>query len=205
MTQQRVLFLVSILSLLGLAGCAKYKARPLNKLRTNMGQKHEHQCICFNHKAFDHADCKRYLDRDVIKEGYQPVQIEITNNTDRCLKISPASFPFPIATPESIARLVHTDTVARAVGYGVVGFFCWPFIIPAIVDGIGSAEANEALDDDFADKSLTTHVIQPYSSINGLIFVPRRDYQDDFSFTVVDAQNNQKFTLSPAKSQLKIA
>lgn len=204
MTQQRILFAVSILSLFGLAGCAKYKARPLTKLRTNVSQKHEHQCICYNHKAFNRADCRRFLDRDVIREGYQPVQIEITNNSDRAFKISPASFPFPLATPETVARLVHTDTVARAVGYGVVGLFCWPFLIPAIVDGIGSAEANEALDEDFAEKSLCSHVIQPYSSINGVIFAPCRDYFDNFSISLNDAENNQKFVLPSANTTLKV-
>ncbi len=205
MIKLRSLLAISILSLLGLSGCARYKAKPLNKLFTNTSKQHTHQCICFNHYAFTRSDCKTHLDRNVIAEGYQPVQIEITNNSNHSLRLSADSFPFPIASPETIARLVHTDTVGRSVGYGVLGFFMWPFIIPAIVDGIGSAEANEALDDDFAQKSLrASHIIQPNSSVNGLIFVPVNEFYEDFSFTLVDTENNKKYVLSAAKPKVMV-
>ena len=90
-------------------------------------------------KAFSREDCERYLDRDVISEGYQPVQISILNNTDRKYYFSTGKISVPVAQPQEVAQTVHTSTVGRAVGYGVGALIVWPLLIPAIVDGIGSS------------------------------------------------------------------
>jgi hypothetical protein len=102
-----------------------------------------------------------------------------------------------------VATRVHTNTVGRAVGYSVAGLFIWPFIIPAIVDGIGSAEANEQLDADFAQKALRSQTVKPHATANGVIFVSCDDDCDDFTLTVTD-QSNQRFVLSPITPKLKI-
>jgi hypothetical protein len=101
-------------------------------------------------KAFDKMDCKRYLDRDVIKKGYQPVQLFIQNNSDKNYLLSLNRLSLPYVRPEEVARTVHTSTMGRILGYGIPGIvIAWPLIIPAVVDGVKSSEANEALDKDF--------------------------------------------------------
>jgi len=173
--------------LLLLAGCASYNAAPLNTMSTEiMNPSSVQPDLTVSAKIFDRVDCKRYLDRDVIAKGYQPVQIYIKNNSDRSYIFSLSRISLSCARSEEVAGKVHTSTVGRAAGYGAASLFLWPMVIPAIVDGIKSANANEALDTDFSAKTARDQTIQPYSHFNKLIFVPVSDYQPHFSVELID-------------------
>jgi hypothetical protein len=190
-----------------LSGCAKYRAQPLNRLATCVSNKKE-PLIAFAYKALDKSECKRYLDRDVLAKGYQPVQITFTNNTNRYMNFSKANISIPSVFAAEIAHKVHTSTVARATSYGVASivFFplTWPLAIPAVVDGVGSSQANEKLDEDFSRKELCDQVVSPFSTINGLIFVPVEKFDPEFKITLVDADNHDQFALTTGKPSLKI-
>jgi hypothetical protein len=179
-----------------LSGCASYKAAPLNALSSDVFQSAtSSQEISVTAKAFDRTDCKRYLDRDVISKGYQPIQLYIQNNSKNSYSFALSRTDLPSARPEEVASKVHTSTAGRALGYGIPGLlFALPLIIPAVVDGIKSSEANEALDTDFAAKAARDQMIAPYSSFNKLIFVPLYDYQESFTVTLIDKESNQPKT-----------
>lgn len=192
----KFLVLPMAIILIAASGCASYKTHTLNKLTPEWsGHSQSSNNVTLSVKAFTKYDCKRYLDRDVLCQGYQPVQITIENQSPRYLVFTPDSISLPQAFPEDVAQTVHTSTVGRAVGWGVAGLFIWPFLIPAVVDGVGSHQANKSLDQDFYTKSIREQVIQPYSTINGLIFVPMEYYQESFSITLVDKQTTEKITL----------
>jgi len=178
------------LMLLLVTGCASYRAAGLDTLPTE-GVQSSSGGIKIAAKAFDKSDCRQFLDRDVIQEGYQPVQLYIQNNTDKSYEFSLSRISMSSARPGEVASRVHTSTVGRAVGYGVAALFIWPFAIPAIVDGMKSAEANDALDNDFAAKTAKDAVLVPHSQFNKLLFVPLSDYQSSFTVTLVDQESSQ--------------
>jgi hypothetical protein len=181
-------------ALIFLSGCASYHAASLNTLAsdvvnsTSRGQGD----IVVVAKAFNKGDCKRYLDRDVIAEGYQPIQLYIENNGDKNYIFSLSRVSLPCAGPEEVAEKVHTSTVGRATGYGVGALFLWPLAIPAIVDGVKSSQANDALDIDFSSKTARDQIIQPHSYFNKLLFVPTNEYQPSFKLTLMDQNSNKK-------------
>jgi len=189
-------------SLLLLAGCAKYKAMPLPQLSHYAG-KHG---VSLAHKAFNVTESKMYLGRDVLKKGYQPVQITITNTTDHTYQVSQSSLSMPVANADFVAQKAHTNTTGRAVGYGTAAVLsCGLFAIPAIVDGIGSSKANEQLDMDYSAKMLRLDgVIRPHSTVSGVVFVPRGAYTGDFTFTVVDTDSNKKLVLSSTTDYVEV-
>lgn len=196
------LYALSCAILMGFTGCAKYRARSLKTLTKS--SRAEENSIAFSYKKFSVSDCKRYLGRNTIAKGYQPIQITFTNNTNRYLSISKKSLSLDCVSVKEVAKRVHTNTVGRAVGYSVAGLFVWPFFIPAIVDGIGSAKANEQLDADFAEKALYKQIVQPYTTINGIVFIAcEDDFDENFTVTVSDQKNNH-FILSPDKPKLRI-
>ena len=201
--QSSFLGLGILMSALSLSSCAKYKAQPLAKLATFTTNENAHSAA-FAHKALNKAECKRYLDRDVLDKGYQPVQITISNNTNRHINFSKSNISLETVSADYVGKKVHTSTVARATSYGVAGVFLWPFIIPAVVDGVGSAQANDRLDEDFSRKELCDQIISPFTTINGLIFVPVEKFDHEFSITLVDAKNHDKFVLSTGNPYLKI-
>jgi hypothetical protein len=173
-----------------LSGCASYRAMPLNTMCIETAS-HYTPDIAIAAKAFDKRDCKRYLDRNVISKGYLPVQLSIDNHSDKNYLFSLNRVSLPCARPEEVAEKVHTSTLARAAGYGAAALIFWPFAIPAVVDGMGSAKANDALDEDFSAKTAKDQVIAAHSHVNMLLFVPLESYQPLFHVTLIDLKNNQ--------------
>lgn len=186
------------LIVLGLSGCAGYQATSLKRLSPEFApHAHSYQGIAFSARPFTKKDCQRYLDRDVIKAGYQPVQITVENNSGRTLIFSPDSINLPCVDAAVVASKVHTSTMGRALAWGIPGlFFLWPLLIPAAVDSVGSSEANAELDRDFAGKGLQEAVINPGSTLNGVVFIPVSEYRDNFSVTLVDRDTREKIIFS---------
>lgn len=191
-SQLSVLAVASVLILL--SGCASYQAASLNTLSSDAmvsGMPGREEIVVVA-KAFNKADCKRYLDRDVIAQGYQPIQLYIENKSDKNYAFSLSRVSLSCASPEEVAEKVHTSTVGRATGYGVGALFLWPLAIPAIVDGVKSSQANDALDIDFSSKAARDQVIQPHAYFNKLLFVPSNEYQPAFTVTLMDQNSNKK-------------
>jgi hypothetical protein len=196
--------LLAIVGLITLGGCAKYKPHSLGKLVTTTTPKAAEQTVSFTSYALSKNECKYYLDRNLIKKGYQPVLLTFNNNSDSYLTFSKDNLSLSCVTIDQAAKAVHTNTALRAAGYGVVGLFIWPFIIPAIVDGIGSSEANHELDADFAHKALRNQIIAPRAIVSGLIFVSNDEFHEDFSCTLVDQETGVRHMLSTSKPELKV-
>jgi hypothetical protein len=199
----KTIFSLSCVMLLGLSGCAHYKAQSLNRFKKNIILKQEKQMVSFAYDLFNTNDCKRYLDRNVIAKGYQPIHIMITNYSNRYLELSLDHISLPLVKQQEVARFVHTSTAKRVIIYGVIGLFIWPFLIPAVVDGIGSEKANQRLDADFARKALRSQVIAPYGSVNGLVFVDTHDFDENFTITLIDRDSRECFVLGAMNPFIK--
>lgn len=188
--------LISSTAALLLSGCASYNAATLNCLSSevfsNASTSASKTGVVVAAKAFNKVDCRRYFDRDILKKGYQPVQLYIQNNSDKSYSFSLNRISLPCARSEEVAEKVHTSTIGRILGYGIPGLFvAWPLVIPAVVDGIKSSEANEQLDNDFASKTARDQIISPHSYLNKVVFVPIAEYQPSFTITMIDQESNQ--------------
>lgn len=189
------LFLSLIMVSFLLSSCASYNARPLNNLSVYTQLRKERLSVVA--KAFDKEDCKKYLDRDVIQKGYQPVQLQIQNNTDSSYLFSLSRIELPCARSDEVAEKVHTSTVGRAASYGIAAVLTTGlFAIPAVIDGFKSAEANDHLDHDFFAKSAKDQLIQPFTNLNTLIFVPVEDYRSRFNITLLEEGTNRLKTFN---------
>lgn len=187
-----------IISVLVFTGCAHYNATALSNLSSDiMTSSYSLDSVQMATKTFNKADCKKYLDRDVISKGYQPVQIFIQNNSDQSYFFSPNRISLPTARADEVAEKVHTSTAGRAAGYGAAGFFtCGLLYIPAIVDGVKSYKANESLDNDFACKIAKDQILFPHSRLNMLIFVPTESFSNSFSVTLIDQKTQEPLILN---------
>jgi len=194
------LSLLPVVALLGLAGCAHYKAKPLTKLQQVNGSAKasaQDESVTMTYEVFTKEDCKKYLDRDVQKKGYQPIHIAINNNTNSSFIFSTKNISIHCVDNEEVAEQVHTNTVARVVWYSVFGLF-----LPAIIDGFGSEKANRLLDADFSHKELQDQVIMPYHTIDGLIFIDidNVDSLDNLTITLLNKEDRSPFII-PMDSQ----
>lgn len=202
--KSRILFSVLCLAILCMVGCARYQSQPLERLMAPISIKNQENSVTFAYRVFDKRDCKRYLDRDVIAKGYQPVHITIANNTNRTLNFSLSNLNVQCIDPQEVAEKVHTSTLKRVASYGVGSLFLPVLIIPAVVDGIGSSQANKQLDFDFENKALENQVIQPYATANGIIFTPVKNFNHTIKAILIDVETGKKVTLSSENEFVKI-
>lgn len=197
--KNRFFSILSISSALLLSGCASYRAVSLNELSSEALMEScstkTNDNIIIAAKAFDKVDCKKFLDRDVLAKGYQPVQLYIENHSDKNYLFSLDHLGLPYANPEEVARTVHTSTAGRVIAYSVPGLFLWPFIIPAVIDGLKSSEANDSLDMDFYSKTANTRIIGAGTNFNKLIFVPNREYRSHFNITLIEQESKTAKTI----------
>ena len=180
-------------SLILLTGCASYSASSLATLSADHAiESSTHPKVSVSWKKFDKTDCKRYLDRDVISEGFMPIQITIRNNSTDPMYFSPHNFNVPLASVNEVADKAHTNTAGRVVGWGVGGLFIWPLLIPAVYDGMKSSAANDSLDADYEAKALREHTIQPQSTFNGVVFVPKKYLSQTLEMSLVNQKTQEK-------------
>jgi len=95
-----------------------------------------------------------------------------------------------------VAEKVYTSTAGRIAGYGVGALLIWPLIIPAIIDGVKSYQANKSLNKDFLSKAAEDKTIKAYSQMNSIVFVPIRNYEKTFSMTLIDCETKKPLTLT---------
>ena len=182
-----------------LTGCASYNALPLNSMSSqvvNVSEPSNRANLVVAAKKLSRAECLKYFDRDVIKEGYQPIQLYIQNDTNDSYIFSLSRISLSTARPEEVADRVHTSTVARATLYGAGALILWPLAIPAVIDGVKSAQANEALDADYMAKAMKEQAIEPHSTFNGVVFIPKEYENQRIELHLVNQKTNQKVGFS---------
>lgn len=176
-----------------LLSIANYQAFPLERIRDSRIVKDD---LVLSYKKFDRADCRRYLGRsNILAKGYQPVQIQITNNTKRRLLFTPDNLSFPVVPYIHVAEHVRFNTTLRLLLWGVGTIFFWPLIIPFVLDAIESPKANEYLHDDYIKKSLGIAIVEPGSTLNGLVFVARNQFHANFKCILIDQETNDSINL----------
>lgn len=180
-------------ALIALAGCASYEASMLTSLPVETGmQSIQNPEVLCSWKMFDKADSEKYLGRDLISQGYIPLQLTIRNASSDPMYLNPSNFNIPVPSIGEVANSVHTSTAARVASWGIPGLLIWPFLIPAIYDGIKSNEANAALDADYVSKAIKELTIQPHSSFNGIVFVPKDAAEQNIELFLVNERTYEK-------------
>ncbi len=193
------LIAATTLSLVIFSGCASYRASSLSMLPVETVFKYTNPNtpeLLVVAKAFNNRDCERYLDRDILSEGYQPIQICLRNNSNKQYVFTLDRISTAIASVEEVAEKVHTSTVGRAAGYGAGALLLWPLAIPAVIDGVKSYQANKALDQDFASKAAKNKIIPAHSQMNSVLFIPLHSFEDKFTITLIDNETKEPITLT---------
>ena len=191
-------------------GFTRYKTSALDINIVDKKLETKNPNICCEYKIFNKADCKKYLGRDqVLSKGYQPIQIKLTNNSDKPFRFSLNSFNLSCIPFYNFIEDVEFNTAKNFLYFVLLSQIVIPilsvpiFIIPflinpvsgavffvvaapilgcvlfslPIIEGIKSSNANKKLYDDFSRKSLNDQTVEPLSTINGLIFVSKKDFK----------------------------
>jgi len=101
---------------------------------------------------------------------------------------------------QQVAEKCKFNTAARATTWGVAGLFLWPLLIPAVVDGLGSSNANKSMEQDFQYKELPDKVrVQPNGLQTGIVFVPAMKPGEDIVMRLTNVESGQILLFSSRK------
>lgn len=187
-TLGNVMRMISAIICLGmfLTGCASYDASGLSALDPDCVRSYaEVDGMAIGCRAFDRADCIHYLGRDVLAKGYQPIQLTFQNTTGKRYIYSTKEVSLPCSSPDEVGKRVHTSTFGRVLLYA-------PLVIPALIDGVKSSQANHLLDVDYHAKAPDHFVIPAHSYFKTLIFVPKAHFSPVFEVSLLDQQTGKK-------------
>ena len=163
MSKQFVVLL--LVGCLVLSGCATYSAGRLPSSDVSSFKDMQDQDgLRVAVEFFDARASKQVFGVGKVYELYQPVYIAIDNRTKNPYQFSKGTSINKRSVPsEEVAKNCGFSTVGRATTYGVAGLFIWPLLIPAVVDGVGSSQANQKMQADYTVSY--THLTLPTKRI----------------------------------------
>ena len=191
-------------------GYARYKAAPLNKktsIKVDALAKEAMsvQTVSLDCKVFGLKDCKKYLNsKNIIKKGFQPIEVTFTNNSKHSIEISPEDFNFSCVNAQYVASTLHRNGAARGIGFGIGCLFWWPLLIPAIVQGCGANDYNYDMDSDYSKKEFVKQTVAPGATVSGIVFAVRKEFKRNFTFTVKNKAVKEPLVFSAKNSVITL-
>src|SRR3972149_7071984 len=86
----------------------------------------EEKGLSITAKAYNEAESKQFLERDLLSRGYQPIQISIQNNSPQSYALKLDELELERVPPHEIARKVMRGAIPRSIAYKVASFLFWP-------------------------------------------------------------------------------
>ncbi|MGZ6254501.1 MAG: hypothetical protein ACXWL5_00745 [Candidatus Chromulinivorax sp.] len=169
--------------------------------------------ISFEYKILNKKECKQYFKtKKILKKGYQPIQITVTNNSDDYIMFSQKGLNVPTVDVDTVFTALHKNGIIRGLSLGLVGMLaasplpmltllpwavhvisCIGFTIfsaAGIFAGAGALMYNNKIAV-ISDFILQDQIIQPHSVVMGIVFVKVDKLTSDLSL-IVQNQNSQE-------------
>lgn len=176
-----------------LSGCATYSAGRLPSSDvSNFKDMQDQDGLKVAVKFFDARESKQIFGVGKVYDLYQPIYIAIDNRTKSSYQFSKGASVNKQSVPaEEVAKNCGFSTVGRATTYGVLGLFIWPLLIPAVVDGVGSAQANQKMESDYTYKEMKDDRVQPNGLLNGVLFIDKMKSGEELAIRLQNTDDNE--------------
>ena len=142
-------------------------------------------------KFFDKKESKKVFGVAKVFNLYQPVYILIDNKSSDTYEFDKRNLSRKYFSTGEVAAECGFNTAARASGYGAAGIFFWPLLIPAAVDGYGSAQANKKMKADYMYKGIENGEILPNQVHNGVVFLGKMESGESLTVKLKDAKTGR--------------
>lgn len=190
-----IIFIFS--SILFISSCETYRPEPL-AYKGSIVEPFRERGVHISAKLYDAEESKAYLDRDLLRVGFRPIQITIQNNTPHVYALSTKSTPEGFTEGRQIAKYVTLSAVPRAIALKVASIFFWPFMIPSAFDTILTFKAHQKMKKDYHAKSVkeTEEWILPYSTVHRVLFLASKEPIENFPLLLKEQQTKQHHSFS---------
>jgi len=174
-----------------------YSYKPLTG-PTSMVEPFKNEGVQIDAQVYSSQDSKNYLNRDVVADGVNPVQITIQNNTPGHYGLSTQGIPKDLKTANSVSNKVIIEAIPRSIALKVAGFFFWPLMIPGAIDSIVTMHAHSKLKKDFNAKAVKAEdeAVLPYSTVHRIFFMEDKELGGQFTVYLKDFKTG-RYTAFP--------
>lgn len=175
-----------------ISGCASYRsARLPSSDPESFSNYQDRDNLKVVAKFFDARESKKTFGVGKVYDKYQPVYIAIDNRAKSAFEFKKRMLNKQCVPAEEAAKTCGFSTVGRATTYGVAGLFIWPLLIPAVVDGVGSAQANARMEDDYMYKEIKDDRVQPNGLLNGVVFLDKMKEGETLDIRLTNVDTNE--------------
>ncbi|PCI95548.1 hypothetical protein COB11_01865 [Candidatus Aerophobetes bacterium] len=203
------------------SGCGRmdYEAQPLETIKAKPKSEEK---VSVLYKPLTKKESMGYLDRNWQKKGVQPVQVAIENHTAHSMRFTQGGISLPTYDLDTIKQHAHVNTHVKALGIGapsltmvtlgIIGLAFAPatfgltgILLPIGVGSLGLKTASnmiksdKKLDEDYELKYLHDGVIPPHCIVEGIIFVPKKQFQGKFTMKFTDSSNEESIIVDPKR------
>ncbi len=149
--------------------------------------------ITFEYKLLSKKECKNYFKtKKILKKGYQPIQIMVTNHSDTAIFVSPKNLNIPTIPADAVVAALHKNGFARGIPLGLAAIAialplpmamllpwgvhvisCVGFTVfgtAGIVAGAGAKIYNQKITL-IADLAFQDQLVSPHATATGVVFV----------------------------------
>ncbi|MHB9148415.1 MAG: hypothetical protein ACYC2U_08675 [Candidatus Amoebophilus sp.] len=148
-------------------------------------------------KALNNNESKDFFKVDLVKNGYVPLYIKISNLSSSTLIIRPSYVDLVPCSSQRIAKLLHYDTSFYSVGLAVPALiFWWPATIAVGSMGYDMYRANKKTNQRVAECTLYGQPLKilPYEIVEKFLFVHQEDYLPFFEFKIFNKDQKKLLT-----------
>jgi hypothetical protein len=196
-------------SLIALSGCGQQiiqveknfsKLDHINKYEADFTQ--EKKNILLSIKKFSPDECLDIFSANIVKCGYQPIQLTINNFSTELVYLSPTNISLKLASPEKVAKSCHWKTGEMTITAGALAcLFWWPALIPTAYCGLEMQNKNEKISKNILKQDMVqcwdNVSILPSENISRIIFVAVEDLRRNFSMSIFSSKDkNIEFTVT---------
>ncbi|MDP8261921.1 MAG: hypothetical protein P9M13_01290 [Candidatus Ancaeobacter aquaticus] len=189
--KQSICMVVAVVVLL-MQGCAGYNASRLPSTDVTTYDAYQNQDgLKVAAKFLDAKESKDVFGVEDVHKNYQPVYILVDNRTTNTYGFKKRMMSKQTAPAEEVAEKCSFNTAGRATTYGVAGIFIWPLLIPAVVDGVGSSNANKSMKNDYMYKEIKDERVSPNGLLNGVVFLDRMKDGETLDIRLTNVDNDE--------------
>ena len=216
MLRAQRLFLIVLLSVVGLPGCVyRWKSREYPVLKTYATEEDNVHVMV---KPLTPKESKKQFGGNVLSHGYYALQLMIENNNGYYYILHPKYFGLPLVSPKKVAEELHANTlfvVSSMIGVGIFGLaFIYPLSYVAwatLPVGAWLSTNNDAITQevmrDSINRDLENVVISPYGNMKCYVFVAEHNFSPTFDLMLRSCKDNKPVrfavSLAPQKPLMK--
>ena len=155
-------------------------------------------------RALTSDESQMLLGHNLPGKGVLPLHFTIQNNSPYEYSICPDSVDLNHIDSNKVANKIQRSALPRSIAFKVLGFLFWPFMIPGTIDTIHTFHTYKLLKMDYSAKSMKEEIVPVYSVVNRILFVPEKDFKEEFTVTLIDKDKQEPIIFEISKADLSL-